>query len=272
MQCVQALPLWCDNSSVINHHMFKGYKGGNKRRRSNEFLAGYDFLDTNKRRLHVYVWYNSSFSRDNGHHSMTVLRVARLVNMASAAYLNHFRGQNVEMRLEYLKEMPKAAVPMRLDLTTLLDALFFTWTVQLLLPVMLTYLVYDKERRLRLMMKMHGLKDAPYWLISYAYFLSLSTAYMMFFMISGSVIGLDIFRLNSYSIQSLFYFICINLQIVLAFLLSSFFSSVRIATVIGYIYVFGSSLLGEALLKIFIEDATFPSNLYSSSEQRNSAK
>ncbi|PUZ51336.1 hypothetical protein GQ55_6G176100 [Panicum hallii var. hallii] len=258
MQCVQALPLWCDNPSVINHHMFKGYKGGNKRRRSNEFLAGYDFLDTSKRRFHVYVWYNSSFSRDNGHHSMTVLRVARLVNMASTAYLNLFGGQNVEMRLEYLKEMPKAATPMRLDLTTLLDALFFTWTVQLLLPVILTYLVYEKEQRLRLMMKMHGLKDAPYWLISYAYFLSLSTAYMFFFMISGFAIGLDIFRLNSYSIQSLFYFICLNLQIVLAFLLASFFSSVKIATVIGYIYVFGSSLLGEALLKIFIEDATFP--------------
>jgi hypothetical protein len=30
-------------------------------------------------------------------------------------------------------------------------------------------------------------------------------------------------------------------------------------TVISYIYVFGSSLLGEALLKLFIEDATFPS-------------
>ncbi|RLN05065.1 hypothetical protein C2845_PM13G11640 [Panicum miliaceum] len=220
--------------------------------------SGYDLLDTSKRRFHVYVWYNSSFSRDNGHHSMTVLRVARLVNMASTAYLNLFGGQNVEMRLEYLKEMPKAATPMRLDLTTLLDALFFTWTIQLLLPVILTYLVYEKEQRLRLMMKMHGLKDAPYWLISYAYFLSLSTAYMLFFMISGFAIGLDIFRLNSYSIQSLFYFICINLQIVLAFLLASFFSSVKIATVIGYIYVFGSSLLGEALLKIFIEDATFP--------------
>ncbi|CAL4998485.1 unnamed protein product [Urochloa decumbens] len=220
--------------------------------------SGYDFLDTSSRRLHVHVWYNSSFSRDNGHHSMTVLRVARLVNMASTAYLNLFRGQNVEMRLQYLKEMPKAAVPMRLDLTTLLDALFFTWTIQLLLPVMLTYLVYEKEQRLRLMMKMHGLKDAPYWLISYAYFLSLSTAYMMLFMISGSVIGLDMFRLNSYAIQSLFYFIYINLQIVLAFLLASFFSSVKTASVIGYIYVFGSSLLGEALLKIFIEDATFP--------------
>ncbi|KAJ1268122.1 hypothetical protein BS78_07G112600 [Paspalum vaginatum] len=258
MQCVEALSLWCDNSSVINHHMFKGYKGGNKRRRSNAFLAGYDFLDTSKRRFHVYVWYNSSFSRDNGHHSMTVLRVSRLVNMVSTAYLNFFNGKNAAMRLEYLKEMPKAAIKMRLDLTTLLDALFFTWTVQLLLPVILTYLVYEKQQRLRLMMKMHGLKDAPYWLISYAYFLTLSSAYMMFFMISGSIIGLDIFRRNSYIIQSLFYFGCINLQIVLAFLLASFFSCVKTASVIGYIYVFGSSLLGEALLKIFIEDVTFP--------------
>ncbi|KAF8701903.1 hypothetical protein HU200_033231 [Digitaria exilis] len=113
-----------------------------------------------------------------------------VISMASTAYLNLFGGQNVEMRLEYLKEMPTAAVPMRLNLTTLLDALFFTWTVELLLPVILTYLVYEKEQRLRLMMKMHGLKDAPYWLISYAYFLSLSTVYMIFFMISGSIIGL----------------------------------------------------------------------------------
>jgi hypothetical protein len=49
----------------------------------------------------------------------------------------------VEMRLEYLKEMPKAATPMRLDLTTLLDALFFTWTVQLLLPVSLFKFFHD---------------------------------------------------------------------------------------------------------------------------------
>ncbi|GJN03420.1 hypothetical protein PR202_ga20864 [Eleusine coracana subsp. coracana] len=47
-------------------------------------------------------------------------------------------------------------------------------------------------------------------------------------------------------------------DIVLAFLFASFFSSVKTATVIGYIYVFGSSLLGEALLKNFIEDITFP--------------
>ncbi|KAG8047197.1 hypothetical protein GUJ93_ZPchr0008g12107 [Zizania palustris] len=219
---------------------------------------GYDFLDTSKRKFHVHVSYNSTFNRDNGQHPMTVLRVARLVNMASAAYLRFLGGENVEMRLEYLKEMPKAAVKIRLDLTTILDALFFTWTVQLLLPVILTCLVYEKQHNLRLMMKMHGLKDGPYWLISYAYFLSLSAAYMMFFAIFGSFIGLDIFILNSYTIQFAFYFLYINLQIVLAFLFASFFRSVRTASVISYIYVFGSSLLGQALLRLFIEDTTFP--------------
>ncbi|KAM3405476.1 hypothetical protein ACQJBY_008139 [Aegilops geniculata] len=258
MECVQGLPLWCASSSVINRRLFNGYKRANKRRRSNEFLAGYDFLDTSKGRFNVYVSYNSSFSRDNGHHSMTVLRVARLVNMASTAYLKVLSGVNAEMRLEFLKEMPKAAIKMKLDLTTLLDALFFTWTVQLLLPVILTYLVYEKQQNLRLMMKMHGLKDGPYWLISYSYFLSLSGAYVTFFAVFGSLIGLDIFRLNSYVIQFLFFFIYINLQIVLAFLLASFFSSVKTASVISYIYVFGSGLLGEALLKLFIEDTTFP--------------
>ncbi|KAF8697365.1 hypothetical protein HU200_035958 [Digitaria exilis] len=257
IQCVQALPLWCDNSSLVNHLLFSGYKGG-KSSRSNEFLAGYDFLDTSMRRLHVYIWYNSTFSQDNEDDSMTVVRVARLVNMASMAYLKRLLGTDAEMNLEYLKEMPKPETRMKLDLTTILDALFFTWIVQLLLPVTLTFLVYEKEQKLILMMKMHGLKNAPYWLITYAYFLFLSAAYLMLFVIFGSLIGLDIFRLNSYGVQFVFYFIYMNLQIVLAFLLASFFSSVKTATVMCYIYVFGSGLLGDTLFVYFIEDTTFP--------------
>jgi len=41
------------------------------------------------------------------------------------------------MDLDYLKEMPKPETKMRMDLTPLLDPLFFTWVVQLLLPVSL---------------------------------------------------------------------------------------------------------------------------------------
>lgn len=38
-------------------------------------------------------------------------------------------------------------------------------------------------------MKMHGLGDGPYWMISYAYFLLISFIYMLCFVIFGSVIG-----------------------------------------------------------------------------------
>ena len=55
---------------------------------------------------------------------------------------------------------------------------------------MLTYLVYEKQHKLRTMMKMHGLGDGPYWIIYYLYFLIFSTVYMMVFIIFGSIIGM----------------------------------------------------------------------------------
>uniref|UniRef100_A0A453FZM6 ABC-2 type transporter domain-containing protein n=1 Tax=Aegilops tauschii subsp. strangulata TaxID=200361 RepID=A0A453FZM6_AEGTS len=128
---------------------------------------------------------------------------------------------------------------------------------------MLTYLVYEKQQKLKIMMKMHGLKDGPYWMINYAYFFGLSAVYMILFVIFGSLIGLRLFTKNDYSIQFVFYLIHINVQIVLAFFASSFFSSVKIATVVGYIYVFGSGLLGGFLLHFFIEDTSFPSTFLS---------
>lgn len=59
-------------------------------------------------------------------------------------------------------------------------------------------LVYEKERRLRMMMKMHGLGDAAYWLVMYSWFLLLYIAYMAIFVAFGSIVGLNMFRRNSY--------------------------------------------------------------------------
>jgi hypothetical protein len=54
---------------------------------------------------------------------------------------------------------------------------------------MLAYLVYEKQQKLKIMMKMQGLKDVPYWMISYAYFFVLSVVYMTCFVIFGYFIG-----------------------------------------------------------------------------------
>ncbi|XP_066390152.1 ABC transporter A family member 7-like isoform X2 [Miscanthus floridulus] len=256
IQCVEGVPLWRGSASIINHEFLKGYRqrGGE----INEFIAGYDFFGATQYGLGVNVWYNSTYNDNNAYSFIATLRVPRLVNAVSNAYLKFIKGTGVEMLLEYVKDMPKVGTSFQLDLSSLLSVLFFTWIIELLFPVMLTYLVYEKQQKLRIMMKMHGLKDGPYWLISYSYFLALSIVYMLFFMIFGSLIGLNFFRVNEYSIQVVFFFICINLQIALAFFVASFFLSVKMATVIGYMYVFGSGLLGAFLFRFFVEDQTFP--------------
>ncbi|XAR60348.1 hypothetical protein NMG60_11033680 [Bertholletia excelsa] len=144
----------------------------------------------------------------------------------------------------------------RSDFSSFLGPLFFTWVILQLFLVILTSLVYEKEQKLRIMMKMHGLGDGPYWTISYAYFLVISSAYMICFVIFGSVIGLKYFILNDYNIQLVFHFLYIKLQISLAFLLASIFSNVKTAA--GYILVFGSGLLGGFLFEFFVQDTSFP--------------
>ncbi|XP_031488370.1 ABC transporter A family member 7-like [Nymphaea colorata] len=258
VKCVKGLNLWRNNSLDINAELCKGYRKGNTKKETNEFVAAYDLLDTNENRFSIWIWYNSTYKEDLGMSPMKLLRISRSLNMASNAYLQFLKGAGVKIPLQFVEEMPKSATQAKLSFSSLLGGLFFSWVIELLFPVMVTYLVYEKQRNLRIMMKMHGLGDGPYWLISYSYFLFISFVYMFGFVFFGSIIGLDFFRVNDYSLQFVLYFIYINLQIMLAFLASSVFSDVKTATVVCYIYVFGSGFLGMGLFQVFVEDETFP--------------
>ncbi|XP_023531950.1 ABC transporter A family member 7-like isoform X2 [Cucurbita pepo subsp. pepo] len=256
--CVQGLHLWRNSASEVNDEMYKGFHKGNSEGKVNEILAGFDFLNSNANSFNVSVWYNSSIRNESGYFPPTLLRVPRSVNLATNAYLKNLVGPGTEIPFEFVKEMPKAGSKLRLDLSSLLGTLFFTWVVLQLFPVVLTSLVYEKQQKLRIMMKMHGLGDGPYWLISYAYFFTISAIYMLCFVVFGSVIGLKFFTLNDYSIQVVFYFLYINVQISLAFLTAAWFTNVKTASVIAYILVFGSGLLGGFLFHFFLEDPSFP--------------
>lgn len=120
----------------------------------------------------------------------------------------------------------------------------------------MTSLVSEKQQKLRIMMKMHGLGDGPYWMISYAYFLTVYAVYMFCFVMFGSVIGkiyfdtlltlhpvlvpsfdklylflagLDFFTMNDYGIQLVFYLLFINVLVSVAFLMAGMFSDVKTA-------------------------------------------
>ncbi|KAK1357752.1 ABC transporter domain-containing protein [Heracleum sosnowskyi] len=256
--CVQGLQFWRNSSSDINDELYKGFRKGNSGRKINEIIAGYDLLNSDVSNFNVSIWYNSTMKNDTGRRPIALMRVPASVNLVSSAYLQFLLGPAANMLFDFVKEMPKPETEIRLDFASLLGPLFFTWVILQLFPVVLTSLVYEKEQNLRIMMKMHGLGDGPYWMITYAYFLVISSVYMFAFVIFGSVVGLKFFTLNDYSIQFVFYLIYVNLQISLAFLVAAIFSNLKTATVIGYILVFGSGLLGGFLFQSFVEDESFP--------------
>ncbi|OIS97179.1 PREDICTED: ABC transporter A family member 7-like isoform X2 [Nicotiana attenuata] len=258
ISCLKGLHLWRNSSYEINDELYKGYRKGNQEGKINEIITAYDFHNSNMNGFNVNIWYNSTYKKDKGNLPMALSRIPRLVNLASNAYLQFLLGPSARMLFEFVKEMPKAETKLSLDFASILGPLFFSWVVSQLFPVVLIALVYEKQQKLRIMMKMHGLADGPYWMISYAYFLVISSVYMLSFVIFGSLVGLKFFLLNDYSIQFVFYFIYINLQVSLTFLVAAFFSNVKTATVIGYIMVFANGLLAAFLFQFFLQDESFP--------------
>nr|GEV78910.1 ABC transporter A family member 7 [Tanacetum cinerariifolium] len=257
IRCVQGQNLWRNSESDINNELYAGYKKGNPEEKINEILAGYDFLNSNINNYNVTVWYNSTYKNDTGGGPLGMIRVPRSINLVSNAFLQLVGGRSTQMLFDFVKEMPKPETEIRLDFSSLLGPLFFTWVILQLFPIVLTALVYEKQQNLRIMMKMHGLGDGPYWMISYAYFLAISLVYMFCFVAFGSAVGLKFFTLNDYTIQFVFYFFYVNLQIALAFLVAALFSNVKTAAVVGYITVFATGLLGGFFFQFFLQDKSF---------------
>ncbi|CAL4970641.1 unnamed protein product [Urochloa decumbens] len=223
--------------------------GGNK-----SFAETYDLTNSDIKKFNMIVQYNPEKSN--------ILRVPRLMNLASNAYLQ-LRGNNSnKMRFGFVKDMPRDGHPMKApDISFLVGKLVFVWIVMLLFPVILSSLVYEKQQKLRAMMKMHGLGDMAYWIISYCYFLLISLIYMLLLVIFGSIVGVKLFASNSYVLQFIIYFTYMNLQISFAFLMTSYFTTVTTSTVTGYLYVIGSGFIGEYLFKPFVEDTSVSRSL-----------
>ncbi|XP_060170129.1 ABC transporter A family member 7-like [Lycium barbarum] len=282
--CVEGLNLWRNSSAEINDELFKGYREGNTEGKLNEVLAAYDFLDTSGENFNVNIQYNSTYEDNHLSEKPQLLRIPRAENMVTNAYLQFLRGSATKMVLDFVAEMPiPGGFERPGDISTSLNIVFFTWVILQVFPVILSSLVYEKQRKLRIMMKMHGLGDVPYWMITYAYFLVISLIYMccyfgfgvltgnavyssaayFMFIRAGSILfscftGLTIFKLNSYGVQCLFYFVFTNLQISMAFLLSAVFSNLKTASVVAYTIVFGTGILAFLLFQPLVDDASFP--------------
>lgn len=169
---------------------------------SDQYSQAMDFKDTDERKLDADFWikdWNFDVHEDSDG-TPNQRRASQPINMMSNAWIKYSLNDNrFSARLLGIQELPKPSTRLNLQFSSIVGVLLFTWVVQLLMPLMLVQLVYEKEGNLRIMMKMHGLGDAAYWLVNYAYYLLIYLMYILVFVTVGSVFGFVIFTKNDYS-------------------------------------------------------------------------
>jgi hypothetical protein len=125
--------------------------------------------------------------------------------------------------------------------------------MQLLLPVNVFTLVHEKERHLRIMMRMQGLSEGVYYAVSYFWMVGMYCVFMSVFVAVGSSIGLKIFTLNSFGVQFVFYFIWGNLLASFSFYFASVQREARPAVLLAVIYVIISGFIANVVMVQYVE-------------------
>jgi len=126
---------------------------------------------------------------------------------------------------------------LNLDLANYIGPFFFVMGFMLPFPGIVVALVYEKEHKLRVMMKMMGLDTNAYWVINYGFFVTMYIFYIMIFMVVGSVMEVTFFTKNDYSLQTVFYFLFINQTVALAFIWATLTSNTRTANIASHLWI-----------------------------------
>ena len=107
----------------------------------------------------------------------------------------------------------------------------------------LQVVVYEKEHRLRTIMRMMGLTSNVYWLTTYAlevlkYIIILSLVYIF-----GALVGLKYFLKHDMLLMWLCMVLWANVCVMFAFFISMFFTSTKASSAVGFLFLL---FIGEA--------------------------
>ena len=216
-----------------------------------EFLAGFDFANSNTQHLNATLLYNDTtpfrFSPPN------ILRLANPLRALIDGYLNMrldaSQHRTYTAAMLGVKEMPKAASFLSLDIGASMGPFFFSLAFHILFPTLVVGLVYEKEMRLRIMMRMMGLGTQAYWTINYIFWVAVYSLFSIIFIGAASVVQLPsgykpgIITRQNYSIHFVLLFLFVNHTVSFAILCAALFRSARVSQIITTLWILGMTLI-----------------------------
>ena len=245
---IQYVPV--DSAEKINERLFQSWvltaEGG-----TNEaFLAAFDWHSSTRQSLNLDIWVNDS----QVYKVMDIpdiQRWAQPVSVAVNAYLRHFwRGSAM---VAGVRDMPRHQNDLNIDFSTLFGPLLTMWLMHVILPVQLYFLVYEKERGLRIFQYLNGLHSLAYYLACCVWHLFIYVCYMACFMGLAVLFGIKMFTMNSYSVQAIFLLLWGLVIVGTGFLFAVLYSDRRAVTLSSIFYIVIVGFLANVFLVIFIE-------------------
>jgi len=185
MNCVSMPALQQPSVAVIQNMVFSGYaKGPPGAVGTNSSYAQYpfavDFGSTEASfgavgKMASTLLYNGTLVAESGQPLAAFFRANGPLNRLTNAFISNalstldatINVRQPRATMLYVRDMPTQGLSIKLDVGTFLGPLFYTWLSQMLLPVIVGLLVYEKEKNLRTMMKIQGLGDTAYMLVNY---------------------------------------------------------------------------------------------------------
>jgi hypothetical protein len=103
----------------------------------------------------------------------------------------------------------------------------------------------------RIVLEQNGLKMWAYYLTEYVLFYTLHVISTLVFILTGVAFQLDFFTKTAPGVYILLFFLWGNVQIVMAFLLSCFFSRSRTALLVTYLLVVLGIIINVSVTNVF---------------------
>mmetsp|Transcript_8009 Transcript_8009/g.14688 ORF Transcript_8009/g.14688 Transcript_8009/m.14688 type:complete len:1998 (+) Transcript_8009:47-6040(+) len=130
----------------------------------------------------------------------------------------------------------------------------FPYLLMIQMFVVVSLVVYEKENRLRVAMKMMGLGAKVYWAVNFLFYFGQYWVMIFFMWQVGAAANIQIFTLHDPSVLFRFFFTWGVLLVVYSFFLSVFFSSSKTSTAATFLFMLILNTTGTSLLQTLTED------------------
>ena len=125
-----------------------------------------------------------------------------------------------------------------------------------------TAIVYEKQQKLRMIMKMQGLPMYVYYLVTYVLFYLMYVVVCVLMSITGYLANVQFFVIHNQGVIWLFFLVWGHLMVAFGFFMSAFLSRMRTAMAITFLFILIMWIVGGVLFQQFLTNPNTTAESY----------